>query len=765
MGFLRFHKSFSLIPGVRINLSKSGPSLSFGPRGLHYTIGPAGSRTTLGIPGTGLSWTSSHSSSRGSKGNSRRPIVPMVSPIEEGGIVTLIQSVPIETLAASSTNEIASNISKNLAAWQNIKFLLNSAAIALIVLIFFVSKSAFLIFGAVVAWFVATGYARQSRVSVLNYELSDESKQKFSQLTRAFEELSACARVWQVPLEKAQSDWKRNAGATNELKRQIVSLGQGLPELISCELSFPYIQLNNGSLYFAPDALLFVSGSSIAALPYSEATISVSPQRFIEDEAVPADTKTIDYTWKFVNKDGGPDKRFSNNVRLPVCLYGKIDFRSSGGLNERILCSNADVSHRFVASLNEMKEVQNESKRRFNLVASHFSADDEERQRRTQLDLNVAFAHENETVQKLARDHDEYWQLLLVEALLDSRLEALKQLRSEIDGILKGSDKIKIEAREFLDWFGSALKIQASIIEDISECIRVDLLTSVSEPEDTGNPVNILNAVDKLFSLLQFFPKFEFESEAHEAPSAFDGLKTALRGIGSYAVDFAQQIKEEWSRNVSNIKSGSKEFHLNITFTTPPQIAALQKEISNLNGRQDIFLSPQGNSEPLAPPHNEVTLPQSSLTPSRDQSPGQWSFYKFAGIALIGFITFGLFSRGQGPTTSTQPNVPDERRTNQVAPNDVLAPNTVSSPNLPSSIIAPQIDTVTPSNSQSISDLEKRFESSEWLSYDERRLISKAGYNYQKWNALTPAEKAKVLGGTVATQSNSKKVKREKSQR
>ncbi len=54
---LRFHKSLRLIPGLRLNLSKSGPSLSVGGKGLTCNIGSKGSRTTVGLPGLGLSYT------------------------------------------------------------------------------------------------------------------------------------------------------------------------------------------------------------------------------------------------------------------------------------------------------------------------------------------------------------------------------------------------------------------------------------------------------------------------------------------------------------------------------------------------------------------------------------------------------------------------------------------------------------------------------------------------------------------------------------
>jgi hypothetical protein len=55
MGF-RFQKRISILPGVRINLSKSGASASLGPRGADVNIGKDGITANAGIPGTGLSY-------------------------------------------------------------------------------------------------------------------------------------------------------------------------------------------------------------------------------------------------------------------------------------------------------------------------------------------------------------------------------------------------------------------------------------------------------------------------------------------------------------------------------------------------------------------------------------------------------------------------------------------------------------------------------------------------------------------------------------
>ncbi|HHI1104962.1 TPA: DUF4236 domain-containing protein [Klebsiella pneumoniae] len=56
MGF-RFRKRIRIAPGLAINISKSGVSTSIGPKGATTNISGRGIKTTVGIPGSGLSYT------------------------------------------------------------------------------------------------------------------------------------------------------------------------------------------------------------------------------------------------------------------------------------------------------------------------------------------------------------------------------------------------------------------------------------------------------------------------------------------------------------------------------------------------------------------------------------------------------------------------------------------------------------------------------------------------------------------------------------
>lgn len=60
---LRVRKSIKLMPGVRLNISKSGISTSIGVKGATVNLKPGRkARATVGIPGSGLSYTTTLSS-------------------------------------------------------------------------------------------------------------------------------------------------------------------------------------------------------------------------------------------------------------------------------------------------------------------------------------------------------------------------------------------------------------------------------------------------------------------------------------------------------------------------------------------------------------------------------------------------------------------------------------------------------------------------------------------------------------------------------
>ncbi|WP_283743024.1 DUF4236 domain-containing protein [Sideroxydans sp. CL21] len=72
---LRFRRRIKILPGVWFNLSKSGISTSIGGKGLTVNLKGGKTKTTVGIPGSGLSYSETTTTSHADPTPARR-IVP-----------------------------------------------------------------------------------------------------------------------------------------------------------------------------------------------------------------------------------------------------------------------------------------------------------------------------------------------------------------------------------------------------------------------------------------------------------------------------------------------------------------------------------------------------------------------------------------------------------------------------------------------------------------------------------------------------------------
>src|ERR1041385_5140651 len=88
---LRFRRSFKLAPGIRMNFSGSGASLTAGPRGASMNFGSRGTFLNTGIPGTGLyarERVGTPATARRDSGRPQRISVEARIAVEEDGTVT-----------------------------------------------------------------------------------------------------------------------------------------------------------------------------------------------------------------------------------------------------------------------------------------------------------------------------------------------------------------------------------------------------------------------------------------------------------------------------------------------------------------------------------------------------------------------------------------------------------------------------------------------------------------------------------------------------
>ncbi|MEN4490466.1 exonuclease domain-containing protein [Mycolicibacterium cosmeticum] len=207
----------------------------------------------------------------------------------------------------------------------------------------------------VCAWTVLNDRARKT--VVLFYDVADEPFAWFDTLVRTWPWLSQSQRLWRI-LQSGNVattyQFKTNSGASRLLNRVAASADTSGPAVLSTNIAVPSITAGKAAIFFLPDRILVRDGKHFSDIAYSHLNVYAGATRFIEDGATPGDAVQVDYTWRFVNVKGGPDRRYNNNRVLPIMQYGTIDITSGQGLQWRLQVSRAEaaapVTHAIVTA-------------------------------------------------------------------------------------------------------------------------------------------------------------------------------------------------------------------------------------------------------------------------------------------------------------------------------------------------------------------------------------------------------------------------------
>jgi len=342
MGFY-FRKSVSF-GGLRVNFSKSGIGFSAGVRGLRFGAGPRGHYVHIGTNGlyykkiVAARKKKSHFSELEQPRNSDTSINTVI-PLQE------IESDDVLNIYDSDSQELINEINskyKKINLWP-----------LGVVLSFFWISSDYFVLGLLLT-ILLVYLDRKRKTTLIIYDIDPVSEKNIQSFYDTFEELMSAVKKWHVSAYGYVNENQRkyHAGAGELIKRSPIHIVYSVPKYIKTNVKVPCIPVGKQKLYFFPDRVLLVEKRKVGAVSYKNLIVECTNYRFIEEGAVPKDTIVVDYTWRFVNKKGGPDKRFKDNRQLPICLYSEIWFKSNTGLNEKIQISRPDAGTRLMNYLN-----------------------------------------------------------------------------------------------------------------------------------------------------------------------------------------------------------------------------------------------------------------------------------------------------------------------------------------------------------------------------------------------------------------------------
>ncbi len=326
MGF-RIRKSFNVGGGFRITLSKSGVGYSWGTKGFRHTWMASGrQRQTFFIPGTGLSHVEE------SKGR------PQSQPAEDDGNLyhtRLIENKAASAFSARGMNDMLEAAERSL-LWDRTA---NVGMLAALLGGFVFSP----LFALALLFLVLKIWVRTQGVIELNYSIGDDGKELMEERLSPLRRIAESARVWRIMQTSKVRDTKYTSGAGESVKRRACRTSATAPFPFRANVDVASFSAAGETLLFLPDRLIIISNGEVGALSYPSITFSASRTRFVESEGAPDDARVVEHTWRYVNKSGGPDRRFRDNPQMPVCLYGELHLSSRSGLNTVIMYSQSDI--------------------------------------------------------------------------------------------------------------------------------------------------------------------------------------------------------------------------------------------------------------------------------------------------------------------------------------------------------------------------------------------------------------------------------------
>lgn len=327
MGF-RYRKSINLGGGFRITLSGSGVSYSWGVKGYRVTKTARGTtRRTVSIPGTGISYV--HETREGSNPNCPKPAPAIDNNYYDtqdivNNVATDMVSDGLEDLLASASEAIKYNTLANVGCWI-------TAIVGFVYPVSFLFTMAFLLFKV---------YVRTRCTINLDYDIELDQEEIVYDRINPMIEITECEKVWRIIQTSKVLNRKYACGANDSVNRTLCKVSTKIPFPFKTDMEIASFKAKKETLLFLPDRLFIMQKSKIGALNYDDIEASARTARFIEDKGVPKDSRVVGKTWKYVNKAGGPDKRFKDNKQYPICLYGELELRSASGLNTVIMFSN-----------------------------------------------------------------------------------------------------------------------------------------------------------------------------------------------------------------------------------------------------------------------------------------------------------------------------------------------------------------------------------------------------------------------------------------
>ena len=359
---LYLRKSVSVGP-FRFNLSGAGVGVSVGVKGFRVGSGPRGNYVRIGGNAIHYSATVPAATKPGHRSSSAVPPLPgpqiePETPDRTHGPMVEIDSAATCMIVDSSSKALLDELNAKRRRWRRWPAVCGICGFMLFFLLMsgvFDWRLIVLLALSVVAVGAAHAWDKVQKSTVLMYDFDPEIERVLVHLHAAADILMSSAATWHVPSRAQVYDSKYHAGAQALISRNVSRFFRAPPPYVETNIQTIAVNVGAQTLHFFPDRVLVYDSGGVGAVSYSELQVDSGSISFVEEEVVPRDASVVGSTWRYVNKKGGPDRRFKDNREIPICRYDSLAFRSSTGLNEMLHVSRSGAGAAFADALECLK--------------------------------------------------------------------------------------------------------------------------------------------------------------------------------------------------------------------------------------------------------------------------------------------------------------------------------------------------------------------------------------------------------------------------
>ncbi len=352
----RFRHSFKVIPGVRLNLSKSGLSCSIGGAPLTMNIGPRGVYGTASIPGTGISYRERFGGGSETQPQPSAPVLPpsadphslpaIPSPVPTPGFFSQTASTkPVQEVHSASTELLTSNSLKELKqviqtayvehedisgqleaarqekecasqrflSWEN-GFLFKKL---------FKAKFAKRKAEAETATAKVAELEEQLRLTTIatQVEIAPDQAEPYFKMRDTFALLSESAAVWDVKSYQATDKFHERTTAETRVDRQKVTFALGNCDLIQWEQRVPHIRnAKGGDLFLYPGFIVYrAAKEAFSVIDFHDVKSNALWSSFRKSKECPRIPKSSDRPGRRRTRTGAETSDSPTTVRFQLC--------------------------------------------------------------------------------------------------------------------------------------------------------------------------------------------------------------------------------------------------------------------------------------------------------------------------------------------------------------------------------------------------------------------------------------------------------------